>query len=258
MPHSLSHWLKRGVAAAGLALAFSATSLPANALDDAEKKQVEEIIRNYILENPEILLEAQQALEAKRVAAQKEKARKALTERADVIYASTNQFDLGNKNGDVTIVEFFDYNCGFCQRAMNDMNRLLDGDKNLRFVLKELPILSEASVEAHRVSTAVGRVAPKKYAEYHQRLLSAPGRKDGARALQIAVEMGIDTQKVAALAQDESVTDAFREVNQLATELGMTGTPSYVIGDEVVFGALGYDVLKAKIDNVRKCGKATC
>ena len=181
-----------------------------------------------------------------------------MSENAEAIFNSLHQGVIGNAEGDVTIVEFFDYNCSFCQRAMEDMNLLLAGDPNLKFVMKELPILSEGSVEASRISTAVYRLFPKEYAEFHNTLLGSPGQKDGNRALRVAQSMDLDINALNEEAQKEDVLVAFREANELATNLGINGTPSYVIGDEVVFGALGYDVLHQKIENVRKCGKTVC
>ena len=247
---------------AGLFAGFLAMTAPfapsAYALDDAQKTEIEALIRSYILENPEILLEAQEALEKKRAARAEALAKKTLQEQRDLIFASKNQFEVGNPDADITVVEFFDYNCGFCKRALKDMNRLLDDDPKLKFVLKELPILSEASVDAHRISFAVGRTNPDKYAEFHRKLLGASGQKDGRRALKIAGEMGLDTEKLVEVSRQEDINDAFREANMLASKLGMNGTPSYVIGEEVIFGALGYDVLKEKIANMRECGATDC
>ena len=230
----------------------------AQALDPEERKEVEKIIREYLIKNPEIMLEVQQALEEQQQREQRERAAQALVENQSVIYQSSNQASIGNPKGDVTVVEFFDYNCSFCQRAMQDMNNLISADKNLHFVMKELPILSESSVEAHRISTAVYRLFPAQYEEFHNQLLGSPGQKDGNRALRIAQQMGMDINSLNEEAKKGTVLDAFREVNDLATQLGISGTPSYVIGDEVVFGALGEDVLRSKIENVRKCGKTAC
>lgn len=245
------------VLTAVLMIAVNSTT-PSYALDAAQKTEFEALIRSYILENPEILLEAQQALEAKRALQAKARAKKALKEQHDVIFASKHQFEIGNPDADITVVEFFDYNCAFCRRAMDDMNVLLKGDKNLKFVLKELPILSEASATAHQISVAVGRTAPEKYGEFHRKLLSGNGLKDGTRALKLAESMGLDIKKIFEVSKQPDVAAAFREVNALASNLGINGTPSYVIGDEVVFGALGYKVLQEKIENVRKCGSTTC
>ena len=230
----------------------------ASAFDAADKPAIEKIIRDYLLNNPEIMVEVQQALEAKQQREAKERATQALASNSDTIFNSPNQGLIGNPKGDVTVVEFFDYNCGFCQRAMDDMNALLAKDTNLKFVMKELPILSEGSVEASRVSTAVYRLFPEKYADFHNTLLGNQGQKDGNRALRVAQEMGLDIEAINSEAQKPDVLAAFREANELATSLGINGTPSYVIGDEVVFGALGQDVLRSKIENVRKCGKTVC
>ncbi|EFL90273.1 DsbA family protein [Ahrensia sp. R2A130] len=231
---------------------------PALALDDTDKAAVEQIIRDYLLANPELMVEVQQALEAKQQAEAAETAKRALDENRETIFASANQGIIGNPEGDVTVVEFFDYNCSFCQRAMEDMNTLLESDKNLKFVMKELPILSQGSVEASRVSTGVYRLFPEKYEEFHNKLLSLQGMKDGNRALRIAQEMGLDIDAINTEGQKPDVLDAFREANDLANSLGINGTPSYVIGDEVIFGALGADTLREKIENVRQCGKTTC
>ena len=242
-----------------MVLGLLATFLtPVQAFDPADKTEIEKIIREYLIANPEVILEVQQALEVKREKVSKERATKALAENSDTIFKSPNQASIGNKNADVTVVEFFDYNCGFCQRAMKDMNSLLSKDTNLQFVMKELPILSEGSVEAHRVSTAVYRLFPDKYKEFHNLLLGGNGHKDGNRALRIAQEMNLDIDAINKESKKSSVLGAFREVNDLANKLGINGTPSYVIGDEVIFGALGEQVLFEKIENVRKCGKTVC
>lgn len=240
------------------ALLILSPVMPALALDDGDKAKIEQIVRDYLLNNPEIILEVQQALEARQQAQARERAEKALVENKEAIFNSRNQGVIGNPEGDVTVVEFFDYNCGFCQRAMQDMVALLEGDDNLKFVMKELPILSAGSVEAGRISTAVYRIYPDKYGEFHNKLLSLQGQKDGDRAFEIAANMGFDMTKIEAESKKDDVIDAFREANELANALGINGTPSYVIGDEVIFGALGEQVLREKIENVRKCGKTIC
>jgi protein-disulfide isomerase len=113
-------------------------------------------------------------------------------------------------------------------------------------------------VEAHRISTAVYRLFPDQYEKFHNLLLGSNGQKDGNRALRIAQDMKLDIDAINEESKKSSVLGAFREVNDLANKLGINGTPSYVIGDEVVFGALGEQVLREKIQNVRKCGKTVC
>lgn len=230
----------------------------AHTMNTNEKEAIEQLVRDYLLKNPELMLEVQQALEVKQKHEASEKATIALANNQETIFNSKNQGLIGNPDGDVTVVEFFDYNCGYCQRAMNDMNALLSEDSKLKFIMKELPILSQGSVDAGRISTAIYRLSPEKYGEFHRELLSQQGPKDGNRALMIAAQLGLDIDTLQVEAAKDDVVDAFREVNDLATKLGINGTPSYVIGDEVVFGALGAEVLKEKISNMRKCGSTNC
>jgi protein-disulfide isomerase len=153
----------------------------------------------------------------------------------------------------VTLVEFFDYNCGYCKRAHADMQNLIAGDPNLRFVLKEFPILGEGSLQASQISVAVLLTAPDMYREFHDALLTEPGQIDGARALALATDMGLDATALAALAQSEEVRATIGESHALAQQLDLTGTPSYVTSRQVIVGAVGYEALKAEIDRVRAC-----
>ena len=211
--------------------------------EELDRAAVEKIVREYLLANPEIMLEVQTALEKKqedmRVAQQKQ----TLEERSDIVFNSSHQMVLGNPDASVTVVEFFDYNCGFCRRALADMDRILEENKDVKFILKEFPVLGEASLAAHRVSLALSRNYPELYAEFHRQLLSHEGRKDGDVALEIAQFLGADRKKLMDdLSNPESMA-AFSEVYSIADGLGISGTPSYVVGDNVVFGAVGYDRL---------------
>ena len=158
----------------------------------------------------------------------------------------------------MTIVEFFDYNCGFCKRAMKDMEEIIASDPNVRFILKEFPILGDDSIAAHRVSTALMRTAPEHYEEFHLQLLGGRDRATEARAIEIATSLGVDETALRKAMEDEAVTDSFREAYQIADGLGITGTPSYIIGDEAVFGAVGIPTLTDKLANLRNCESATC
>ncbi|GIL00828.1 MAG: membrane protein [Alphaproteobacteria bacterium] len=246
-------------AAAVFALAATAVVLPrpALALDEAARKEIEQVIREYLLANPELMLEVQEALEAKQKANRLAAQQKTLSDQSEAIYSATNQIAIGSPDAPITIVEFFDYNCGFCQRALSDMNRLVE-DGNVRFVLKEFPILSQQSFDAHKISIAFARLMPDKAAEFHRQLLGAEGLKDGERALELAVSLGADREAIAAAAGEPVVLDTIRQNHKLAEDLGITGTPSYVVGDEVVFGAVGFDDLSTRVANVGQCGKATC
>lgn len=251
--------LRRTVAA--LAVAASATAMipaPAMALDEADKAQVETIIREYLLANPEIMLEVQRALEAKQANERVASQQKTMRDMKDAIYSSEHQVEIGDKNAPITIVEFFDYNCGFCQRALADMDKFVANDNGVRFILKEFPVLGEESLNAHKVSLAFNKLMPEKSAEFHRELLGRMGRKNGEVAMELAVQLGADADAMKAELDKPYIMDAVRESYRLADGLGITGTPSYVLGDEVVFGAVGYDQLNTKVANLRECGKAAC
>ncbi len=164
---------------------------PASALDAKQKEEFGAYIREYLLANPEVMIDVQKALQEKQRLAQAEASEVAVTANKDAIFNSKHDVVLGNPKGDVTIVEFYDYNCGYCKRALSDMNAILDADKNIRFVLKELPILGPDSLAAHRVSAAFRKLAPEKYAEFHRDLLGGEDRATEETAIAVAEKLGV-------------------------------------------------------------------
>ena len=247
----------RTLSAAALALTV-ALPTAALALDDKQKEEIGAFIKEYLLENPEILLDVQEALQAKQAAAQQVKAEPAIVENAKAIFSSEYDIALGNPEGDVTVVEFFDYNCGYCKRALTDMDEVLAKDKNVRFVLKELPILGPDSLAAHKVSGAFRDLAPEKYGEFHRALLGNEGRATEESAIALAVTLGVSEEAIRKQMEEKPHDEAVRQAYSLANSLGITGTPSYVIAKETVFGAIGAETINEKVANVRSCGKATC
>ena len=223
-----------------------------------QKKEIETLVHDYLLANPEVLEEAFKVLQDRKEKAENEKQSQAIAASSELIYNSPHQMVLGNPQGAITLVEFFDYNCGYCKRAVPDMTALLSTNPDLRIVIKEFPILSAGSVEAARISVALKDIAPDKYLEFHQELFSRPGAADKAKALEVASDLGLDSAAVTAASNAAGVTDNMKEVHELAELLGISGTPSYIIGKEVVPGALGYDALQAKVDAMRKCGETAC
>lgn len=241
-----------------VALMFVFAAVPALAMDDGQKKEIEAVIHDYLLANPELLEEAFKVLQERKEKAQAELQSKAIEESAARIFDSKHQMVLGNPQGAVTMVEFFDYNCGYCRRAVADMMALIDANPDLRIVMKEFPILSSGSVEAARISVALKDMDPAKYLEFHQELFTRPGTADTAKALSVAKDLGLDVEKLKAAAGQTTVTENITEVHELAQLLGITGTPSYVIGKEIVPGAMGYDALQEKVEAMRKCGQTAC
>jgi protein-disulfide isomerase len=242
----------------GFALSAGIAAGHAQSFSDPQRGEIEKIVREYLVAHPEVLQEAISALEKKQAAEEAEKHEAAVKDNAQEIFNSPRQVTVGNPKGDVTFVEFFDYNCGYCKRAMSDMLDLLKTDPKLKVVLKEFPVLGPGSVEAARVAVAVRmQDKGKKYLDFHQKLLGGRGQADKARALAAAKEAGFDMARIEKDMASDEVRASLEENLKLAEKLGLNGTPSYVIGQNVVVGAVGLDALKEKINSAR-CGKAAC
>lgn len=251
----------RLIAAAALVLSVAGAPGLASAqkFNDEQRGQIETIIKEYLVSHPEVLEEASEELSKRQAQATAEKHQAAIKDNADTIFNSPRGVTLGNKSGDVTFVEFFDYNCGYCKRAMTDMLELMKDDSKLKVVLKEFPVLGPGSVEAAQVAVAVRMQDPggKKYLDFHQKLLGGRGQADKARAMSAAKDAGLDMAKLEKDMASPEVRATIEENFKLAESMGMNGTPSYVIGKQVVVGAVGLDALREKIA-VARCGKAQC
>jgi protein-disulfide isomerase len=242
------------------ALAVGVTQLArAQSFTDAQRGELEQIIKSYLIAHPEVLEDMTAELTKRQQAAETEKHRVAVKQDAETIFNSPRGVTVGNRQGDVTFVEFFDYNCGYCKRAMTDMLDLMKSDPKLRVVLKEFPVLGPGSVEAAQVAVAVRMQDPSgaKYLDFHQRLLGGRGQADKARALAAAKEAGLDMARLEKDLSSPEVKATLEENFKLAENMGLNGTPSYVIGDQVVVGAVGLEGLTHKISEAR-CGKAAC
>jgi protein-disulfide isomerase len=221
----------------------------AQSFSAGQRQEIEGIVKSYLVAHPEVLQEAMDALDKQQKQADADKARATIKADNATLFNSPHQVVLGNPQGTQQVVEFFDYNCAFCKRALPDMLTLLKTDPNLRFVLKEFPVLGPGSVEAADVAVAARMQDPtgKKYIEFHQKLLGGRGPADKARALAVAKEVGFDMTRLAKDMDSDEVKATIDENMKLADALGVSGTPTYVVGDEVVVGAVGLDELKAKL-----------
>jgi protein-disulfide isomerase len=244
--------------AALLAIAVPQASR-ADEFSASQRGELERIVREYLVAHPEVIQEAMTELEKRQTAADAEKHKAAVKQYSEALFTSPRQVVLGNPSGNVTFVEFFDYNCGYCKRAMDDMLTLLKDDPKLKVVLKEFPVLGPGSVEAAQVAVAVRMQdkTGKKYLEFHQKLLGGRGQADKARALAVAKEIGLDMGRLDKDLASPEVKATLQESFKLAEALGLNGTPSYVIGDNVVVGAVGLESLKEKV-NTSRCGKPSC
>lgn len=241
------------LAAAALALA-GATSVSAQPFSEPQRGEIEKIIKEYLIKHPEVLQEAMAELEKKQQLAETEKARSAIKSHSEALFNSPRQVTLGNPQGDVTFVEFFDYNCGYCKRALLDMVELMNKDPKLKVVLKEFPVLGPASTEVAQVGVAVRMQdkTGKKYFEFHQKLLTGRGQVDKAKALAVAKEIGLDMARLEKDLKSDEIGKTLAESMKLAEALGLNGTPSYVIGNDVVIGAVGAAALSQKIKAARQ------
>ncbi|MGL5362470.1 MAG: DsbA family protein [Bosea sp. (in: a-proteobacteria)] len=229
------------------------------ALTPEQRKAVVDIIRETLTKNPELIQEALIELEKRNQQAQVDAQKNALTSEKATLFDNPKSAIAGNPQGDVTIVEFMDYNCGYCKRAMEDMRAIIKDDPKLKVVLKEFPVLGPDSVEAARVATAVkNQIKGDKFWEFHVKLMATRGKVNAARALELAKEAGANVDQVRKDMESAETRGAIEETVALGDRLGLTGTPAFVLGDEVIFGAVGADVLKGKISAMRKCGKTVC
>ena len=255
-PLSILRNAGRGLMVACVALGIGLT--PAMALDEAQRTEFEGVIRDYLLKNPEIIQQAIAELQKRQAATEAAQRTQAVSSLKPQIFDSPRGVVVGNPKGDVTLVEFFDYNCGYCKRALTDLEDLIKNDPKLKVVLKEFPVLGPGSVEAAQVGVGVRLVAPEKYLAFHQKLLGDRGQANKAKALAAAEDVGVDKAKLEKALADPEINATLQENLQIADQLGIDGTPSYVAGDAVIVGAVGHDQLKGAIQSIRTCGKAQC
>lgn len=258
-------------AAFGVLLAATTIAVPGTAQAQMQRADVEDAIPQYLAAHPEVLGPAIEkyfadhpealrnailALVAKRGIAQTAavNVRPAIADNAKALYTAPLQTTVGATEGAPTVVEFFDFNCGFCRKAMGDMLTLIADMPTLRIVLKELPILGQESVEAAKVAIALQMRHPSAATslEFHRRLLTSHGRVDRAAALAVARDLGFDAVELEKDAASAEVSDTLQQNMRLASALGIHGTPGYVIGDSVVSGAVGASALKARIAAIEK------
>ena len=241
-------------AAPALALCMT---LPAQALDltqmtDEERAIFREEVRAYLMDNPEVIMEAVAVLEAREAEAQAQ---------ADLTLVSDNAADLfddgfswvgGNPDGDITLVEFLDYRCGFCKRAHGEVAKLLEADGNIRLIVKESPILGEQSLLAARFAVATKQGAgDDAYKGIADALMEMNGDVNMRALRRMATTFGLDADAIEARMDSAEVTDEIRRTRALAQRLQITGTPTFVLEDELLRGFLPYDEMQALVDEKR-------
>jgi protein-disulfide isomerase len=219
-----------------------------------QRKAIEAIIKDYLIANPEVFLEVQHALEARMEEIQAKRLQAAIAAQSEEIYRSAGAPIAGNPKGDITIVEFFDYNCAYCKRAFTDLAKLLEKDTKVKLVLKELPILSKGSEEATRVALAAK--AQGKYWEVHRALLTMRGQANEQTALAAAEKAGVDMAKLKTDMKSDAVLKEIARVRELAQSIGIQGTPHFLVADRAIAGAPQnlLELMSQHIADVRKEG----
>ena len=220
--------------------------------------KVNQLIENYLLSDPTILTRMNDKLAEDKHVAERKAEKDLLTAHAADIYDADGNVVLGNPKGDVTLVEMFDYNCSYCRGALPDLASLMAQDPNLKVILKDFPILTAGSVDAARVAVLVAQNPAINYWTFHQQLFSQRGEVGASQALQVAENLGGNRVELMLDMNGPKPNAVIQKNYDLAKALNASGTPTYILGDEIIPGALGIDQLKVKIANIRACGSTEC
>jgi len=234
--------------AVAAALSIAAPSR-ADEFTPAQKKAIESVIHDYLLNHPDVLLEAVQAADDKMKTDAHDKAAKALTDRHHDIFDDPASPAAGNPHGDVTMVEFFDYRCPYCKQVEPALGSLLGADRRLRFVYKEFPVLGPVSTTAARAALAAKKQG--KYDAFHAAMMAAKGQINDQAVYDVAGSVGLDLDR---LKRDMAAPETESQLKanlDLAEALDIRGTPAFIIGDQIIPGAVGLDALKQAIADAR-------
>lgn len=220
--------------------------------NEPQRKEIGEIVKEYLLQNPEVLRDAFQELQRREQVAEANRAQSLIKEHAASIFRSDGDLVAGNPNGSVTLVEYFDYNCGYCKRAMPDVLKLVDEDKDLKIVMKEFPILGPGSTFAARAALASKKQG--KYWEFHVALMQQRGAITEKSTLKVAEKVGLDIDQLQLDMKSKDVEDILGANMSVAQTLGINGTPAFIIDDRLIPGAVGYETLAGTVEQVREAG----
>ena len=236
------------------AAALSATALAASAeMTDAERQAFREEVRAYLLENPDVILEAMQVLEDRNTAEQAVAEAEMLEANELDLYFDEASWAGGNLEGDVTVVEFLDYRCGYCRRAHPEVAELIESDGNIRLIVKEFPILGEDSLAASRFAIAtLQKVGPEAYKAAHDALIELPGQVTDEALRQVAGTIGVEADLVMAHMESPDVDSVIAENRALAQRLQINGTPSFVLAGQMVRGYVPLDGMRQIVANARE------
>lgn len=251
MPRSILSAASLGL---GLCLAFAqpAASLDLESLSDTERTLLHAEIRAYLLANPEVIMEAVAVLEQREAQGQAQADSELVKVNAEALFNDSNSWVGGNPDGNLTLVEFMDYRCSYCRRAFDDVKGLLAADGNIRFIIKEFPILGDDSVLASRFAIATRQVAgDEAYKSVHDALMTYSGSMNETGFSRLADTLGLDATKIIAEMNSDAVTEVIAANHALGQRMQITGTPSFVLGDQMLRGYLPQDAMQRIADEIR-------
>lgn len=229
-----------------------------NTLSDAQVKQIQKIVHDYLVQNPQVLAEASQAYQDQELAKAKTKTQQAVAKNAKMLFNSPTSPTAGNLTGDVTVIEFLDYQCTHCREMSTIIDSLIKGDSKLRVVIKELPIFGGSSKFGAQAAIAASKQGPSKFLVFHKNLLEIPPPLTDEKVLEAAKSSGLNIQQLQNDIKSKDIDTQINENFTLAQNLGLLGTPAFIIGNrngthfEYVPGAVTLDSLKQTINNIRK------
>ena len=242
------HFSKKFFTLAAVSLAALSTPMQAEAFSDAETKELNKAIHAYIMENPTVIINALEKHRADEATRKKQEAADLIKNNKKLL-AGKDLPSIGNPKGDVTIVEFFDYNCGYCKRALPDLIKLSEEDKNVRIVFHELPILSDDSRTAALWALAAHK--QDKYFDFHKALMQHRGAKNEATLTKLANDVGLDANKMKKDIMSDDVQKMLTESLEIAKKIGISGTPAFIVNDQFFGGYIGHDGLINAIKEAR-------
>lgn len=238
-----------------LASGVHAADLDLENMSDADRTAFGEQVRAYLLENPQVIMDAVQVLEERQAAEQARGDIALIEQHSEAIFNDGYSWVGGNPDGDVTIVEFFDYRCGYCRRAHPEVTQLLELDGNIRYVAKEFPILGENSLVSSRFALAVREVAgDAAYKAASDALIALNADMDEPVLRRLADTLELDADAVIAAMDSDAVTTQLAQTRELAQTLQITGTPSFVMGDQLIRGYVPLDAMLQIVDEARSEG----
>lgn len=247
------NWLTATALAALFALPAAAQNFDFRTMSDSERAAFGDAVRDYLLANPDLLRDWITVLQDSEAQAEAAQDDQLIAANAEAIFEDDSSWIGGNPDGDVTLVEFLDYRCGYCRRAHPEVKELVSSDGNIRKIIKEFPILGDESVEASRFAIAVRQVAgDAAYAEISDTLMTHRGTFTREALKRIADEAGLDSDAVIARMDDESVSEVIAKNYTLAQAMNISGTPTFVLGDTMLRGYLPLDAMREIVAEVRE------